>query len=94
MSSSSVVNPIYSNNSLYNISNFDRATQNMSNTTPSMLLGKEDSAPNFIFNTYWYSHYKNIDLFFNYNLVYQNFLNTKKVILPTIPEYSEYDFRN
>jgi hypothetical protein len=59
-----------------------------------MLKGKEESAPGFVFDTYWHSFYKNMNLLHNYSNVYQNLLTTQKLILPSIVEFSEYDFRN
>jgi hypothetical protein len=59
-----------------------------------MLKCKEESAPGFIFNAYWDSHYKNASLLNNYNLVVNNLFKLRKSTIPNIVEYSEYDFRN
>jgi hypothetical protein len=59
-----------------------------------MLKGKEESAPSFIFDTYWYSYYKNLNLLNNYSSVYTKFMSLQEASLPMVAEYSEYDFRN
>jgi hypothetical protein len=73
---------------------YDRVTQHSPTTTPTMLGGKEDAAPDYVFNTYWHSFWKNIPNSHNYNLMFKNLINLEKNYLPHVNEYVEYDFRN
>jgi heme/copper-type cytochrome/quinol oxidase subunit 2 len=92
--SASTLNPIYSSNPLVKISSFDRIFSGSSEEVTTLLKGKEESSPGFIFDTYWYSYFKNIQLFHNYKNVYSRYNNLQNSSLPIIAEYSEYDFRN
>lgn len=92
--STSSLAPIYSNNPFAKTSAFDRILPNSNEDETKMLKGKEESAPSFVFNTYWYSFYNNMSMRHNYENIYTNFIKSQKVILPNIVEYSEYDFRN
>jgi len=92
--SNSNLSPVYSNNSLVKISDFDRILPNSNEEVTNMLKSKEESTPSFIFDTYWYSFYKNMSVSHNYYNVHNNFLKSQKVVLPNVSEYSEYDFRN
>ena len=92
--SNSNLSPIYSNNSLVKISDFDRVLPNSNEEVTKMLKSKEESAPSFVFDTYWHSFYNNMNLLHNYHNVYSNFIKSQEVILPNVSEHSEYDFRN
>ena len=58
------------------------------------MRGKEELAPEYLFNTYWNSYYRNISLNNNYKLMLSNVNNFKSMYIPSILEYSEYDFKN
>jgi hypothetical protein len=94
LNSQSNVNSIHSNNPLSQTHSFDRLLPDSQGEVSEMLKCKEESAPGFIFDSYWYSHYKNLSLLSNYNSIIDNLYNIKKSSLPNIVEYSEYDFRN
>jgi hypothetical protein len=94
LSASTSVNAIHANNPLSQTSSFDRLPVDSQGEVAPMLKSKEESAPDFIFNTYWSSHYKNASLLNNYNSLVSNFFNLRKSMMPSIVEYSEYDFRN
>lgn len=79
-------------NPVPNIKNFNYDASFGQQYTPLLLQSKEEAAPNFIFDTYWLSNFNyNKNNVFNFN----NFLNyTTNNYLPSITEYSEYDFKN
>ena len=52
LGSVSTLNPIYSNNPLVKVSSFDRIFSGSSEEVTTLLKGKEESSPGFIFDTY------------------------------------------
>jgi hypothetical protein len=58
------------------------------------MRGKEEVAPEFLFNTYWSSYYANINLGNNYKHILNNLSFLRTSYIPSILEYSEYDFKN
>ena len=87
-------NPIYSANTSWKNISFDRTDLNSNSDTPEILRSKEESAPTYMFNSYWSSYWKNISLHHNYELILNNIQSFQKFSLPLISEYVEYDFKN
>ena len=84
--------PAISNNSDTSISGFSRFEDN--NSSPSMLKSKEESAPNFVFETYWLNLWANTSLNKRFNVIFDTNSLLEENYLPTFTEYAEYDFRN
>jgi heme/copper-type cytochrome/quinol oxidase subunit 2 len=91
---SSTYNPLTSSNPEWNTLSYDKLNKYTHNDVPSILRGKEEVAPEFLFNTYWNSYYRNINLGNNYKTILTNIFNLRTLYLPSISEYSEYDFKN
>jgi hypothetical protein len=87
-------NPLYSNNPLWTNVSYDRTTKYSSGDTPDILRGKEEVAPSYMYNNYWNSYWKNINLGHSYSLISSNIKALEKSYIPLVQEYSEYDFRN
>jgi heme/copper-type cytochrome/quinol oxidase subunit 2 len=87
-------NPIYSNNPTWDTVYVDKADKNLGTETPNIFRGKEELAPDYIFNTYWKSYWQNINLKHNYTNILKNITMLEKAYIPQIHEYSEYDFKN
>jgi len=86
--------PLPSNNpSWYNVG-YDRVDANSKSETPSILSGKEELAPEYLFSPYWYSYYKGLSLRHSYSLILENMGKRSQFYLPQVLDYSEYDFRN
>ena len=91
---SSTYNPMSSSSTLWNSLSYDKLSSYVDGDVPSIMRGKEEVAPEYLFNTYWNSYYRNISLNNNYKSILENVNNTKRFYLPSILEYSEYDFKN
>jgi hypothetical protein len=91
---STTYNPVSSTNNLWNILSYDKLNNYVEGDVPSIMRGKEEVAPEYLFNTYWNSYYRNISLNNNYKMILNNLENNKSMYLPSILEYSEYDFKN
>jgi hypothetical protein len=87
-------NGISSTTPYWDTLDYDRSSAFNSSDTPDILRGKEDMAPDYLFNSYWYSYWKNISLSHEYSLINNNLDQLDTAYLPLIAEYSEYDFRN
>lgn len=86
--------PLASNNPTWNSISYDRLDSHSKGETPSILSGKEELAPEYLFSPYWYSYYKGLNLKHAYSLILQNANKTGQFYLPHVLDYSEYDFRN
>jgi hypothetical protein len=86
--------PIQSTNPSWVGMSYDRVNEFSSSETPDILRGKEDMAPDYLFNTYWHSYWKNLLLSSSYGNSIHNDKKFEEFYLPTIAEYSEYDFKN
>ena len=86
--------PIMSNNPFFTNSSFDFFDKGGDDVTPMVLRSKEESAPNYTFNTYWSSYwaFTNITNRLSYISNSVNLLNN--FYFPFFTEYAEYDFRN
>ena len=91
---SSTYNPVSSTSTSWNTLSYDKLNSYVDGDVPSIMRGKEEVAPEYLFNTYWNSYYRNISLNNNYKLILNNLENNKSMYLPSILEYSEYDFKN
>ena len=87
-------NPVSSTNNLWGALSYDKLNGYADGDVPGIMRGKEEVAPEYLFNTYWNSYYHNINLNNNYKLILSNINNIKSMYLPSILEYSEYDFKN
>lgn len=94
VSSSHGRSPVISSNNLIRSESFDRLPKYFDDETSLLFKGKEDSAPTYIFSTYWSSFWKNINLEHNYNFIINNYEKLRFSYMPSVVEYSEYDFRN
>jgi hypothetical protein len=86
--------PLFSTNSFKKELSYDMSPRYSDNEMPTLMGGKEESSPTYLFDTYWLSFYRNINLQHHYNLLYENMLNSSFFYLPPVLEYSEYDFKN
>lgn len=86
--------PLYSNNPDWRNIGYDRVTKNSPGETPTVLGGKEELAPEYLFSPYWYSHYKNLNLKHSYNSAATSVDKMSRFYIPHVLDYSEYDFRN
>ena len=81
------------NSSTYPLA-YDKYLKGEDDLTPSILRSKEESAPNFVFNTYWLNYWAHS----NPSNRYTNILEVSDMFdamyMPTFTEYAEYDFRN
>ena len=84
--------PAIANNSNFDVRSFSRFTDNSS--SPSMMRSKEESAPNFIFETYWLNLWANTNLNKRLGVVLDTNLLLEENYLPNFTEYADYDFRN
>ena len=91
---SSTYNPMSSTSGLWNSLSYDKLNAYAEGDVPSIMRGKEEVAPEYLFNTYWNSYYRNISLNNNYKHILSNINNTRTFYMPSILEYSEYDFKN
>ena len=91
---SSTYNPTSSAHNGWNNLNYDKLNKYVDGDVPSILRGKEEVAPEYLFNTYWHSYYRNINMNNSYSVMLSNIQNLKTFYLPSILEYSEYDFKN
>jgi hypothetical protein len=90
----STYNPVPSTSNLWNTLSYDKLNNYIESDVPNIMRGKEEVAPEYLFNTYWNSYYRNISLNSNYKLILNNLEKTRSMYLPSILEYSEYDFKN
>ena len=86
--------PLFSTTSTLQDLSYDKTSRFTDNEVPSILSGKEESAPSYLFSSYWLSFYRNTNLQHNYNLLASNFEKSQFFYFPPILEYSEYDFKN
>lgn len=86
--------PLYSNNPDWRNIGYDRVTKNSQGETPTVLGGKEELAPEYLFSPYWYSHYKNLNLKHSYDSAAASVDKMSRSYIPHVLDYSEYDFRN
>jgi hypothetical protein len=91
---SSTYNPVASTSNLWTNLSYDKLNSYSSGDVPTIMRGKEEVAPEYLFNTYWNSYYRNISLNNNYKQISNNISNFKSMYIPSILEYSEYDFKN
>ena len=91
---STTYNPMSSSSGLWNNLSYDKLNNYADGDVPSIMRGKEEVAPEYLFNTYWNSYYRNISLNNNYKHILNNVNNQKTFYMPSILEYSEYDFKN
>lgn len=90
----STYNPVASSSKYWNTLSYDKLNKYSTNDVPSIMRGKEELAPEYLFNTYWYSYYNNMNLNNNYNAILNNIYTSREFYLPSILEYAEYDFKN
>ena len=81
------------NSSTYPLA-FDKYNKGEDDLTPSILRSKEESAPNFIFNSYWLSYWAHSNPTNRYTNLLEMSDLFDSMYLPTFTEYAEYDFRN
>jgi hypothetical protein len=91
---SSTYNPVASTSSLWNNISYDKLNNYSNGDVPTIMRGKEEVAPEHLFSAYWNSYYRNISLNNNYKHILGNINNLKSMYIPSILEYSEYDFKN
>ena len=73
---------------------FDRFLKADGGSTPHLLRSKEESAPNYLFNTYWLTYWSHTNPIYRYEHN-MNTLNTlSNSYFPNVVDYAEYDFRN
>jgi hypothetical protein len=73
---------------------YDKYLNQNKEALPNILKSKEESAPSYLFNTYWLNYWSSTNLKYRYihNKNIQNQLTNS--YLPLVVNYSEYDFRN
>jgi len=86
--------PLSSTSSTLQDMNYDKSPRFTDNEVPTILSGKEESSPSYLFNSYWLSFYRNTNLQHNYDLLTKNFEKSQFFYFPSVLEYSEYDFKN
>ena len=87
-------NPVSSTSHFWNNLSYDKIDKYSTLDTPSIMRSKEEVSPEYLFNTYWHSYYRNINMNNNYSQILSNIYNLRKSYMPLISEYSEYDFKN
>lgn len=73
---------------------YDAVNKYGTDDSPSIFRGKEDSAPSYLFNSNWLSHYTNMNLNRKYTVALNNLGNLTRMYFPTTLRYAEYDFKN
>jgi hypothetical protein len=81
------------NSSTYPLA-FDKYNKGEDDLTPAMLRSKEESAPNYIFNSYWLAYWAHSNPTNRYSNLTEIADMFDSMYLPTFTEYAEYDFRN
>jgi hypothetical protein len=59
-----------------------------------MLRSKEETAPTYLFSSYWNTYWSNSNTTHRFNSLYNTSGFVSKFYLPTPTEYAEYDFKN
>jgi hypothetical protein len=67
---------------------------NKDGSSAQLLRSKEESAPSYIFDTYWSTYWANTPNLHRIENIANIDYFTESMYLPTFTEYSEYDFRN
>jgi len=86
--------PLLNQNSSTYPQAFDRYTKGEDDLTPAMLRSKEESAPNYIFNSYWLAYWAHSNPTNRYSNMTEIADMFDSMYMPTFTEYAEYDFRN
>lgn len=73
---------------------YDRYPKGEDDLTPQVLRSKEESAPNYVFNTYWLNYWAHSNPSKRYSNVEDISSVFESAYMPTFTEYAEYDFRN
>jgi len=87
-------NPLTSSTLEWNTLSYDKLNKYATRDIPSILGGKEEISPEYLFNTYWNSYYRNINKGNSFKVILSNLNRLKTCYIPSISEYSEYDFKN
>ena len=85
---------VYSNNQEFMDKSFDRYLPGKDDQTPDVLKSKEETAPSHLFTTYWQTNWSNIPVNHRINSALLNSQIMNSSYLPSITEYTEYDFKN
>jgi hypothetical protein len=85
---------VYSNNQETLDKSFDRYLPGKDDVTPEVLKSKEETAPSHLFTTYWSTYWSNIPVNHRMNSILLNSQIAGMSYMPSITEYTEYDFKN
>lgn len=86
--------PLLNKNSSTYPLGYDKYLKGEDDLTPAILRSKEESAPNFVFNSYWLSYWAHSNPTNRYTNVVEIADMFDNMYMPTFTEYAEYDFRN
>lgn len=86
--------PLLNKNSSTYPLGYDKYLKGEDDLTPAILRSKEESAPNFVFNSYWLSYWAHSNPTNRYTNMYEISDMFDNMYMPTFTEYAEYDFRN
>lgn len=86
--------PIYSNQSSWEDKTFDKYQEGFEDVPPTLLKSKEETAPSYLFSAYWNSIWSNTKTVHRYSNLPNMRYFSSQMYLPSITEYSDYDFKN
>jgi hypothetical protein len=86
--------PIHSNNFFWKNTSHDLILKGEDDLSPSMLRSKEESAPSYLFSSYWLNYWSQTNPHHHYDHLINLNLCFNKIYFPLFNEYAEYDFRN
>ena len=86
--------PLLNKNSSTYPLGYDKYLKGEDDLTPAILRSKEESAPNFVFNSYWLSYWAHSNPTNRYTNMTEIADMFDNMYMPTFTEYAEYDFRN
>jgi hypothetical protein len=85
---------VYSNNQEWIDKSWDKYLVGKDDQTPTVLKSKEETAPSHLFTTYWSTYWSNIPVNHRINSMLLNSQISSSSYLPSVTEYTEYDFKN
>jgi hypothetical protein len=86
--------PIYSDDFFLKNTSYDLILKGEDDLSPSMLRSKEESAPSYLFSSYWLNYWSQTNPYHHYDHLINLNLFFNKNYFPIFNDYAEYDFRN
>ena len=86
--------PLQSNNPNWSSLGYTKYLNGDDDALPSLMRSKEESAPNYLFSSYWLTYWAHSSQSHRFTQITNNLANLTTSYIPLITSYAEYDFKN